>query len=169
MSHNQVEAACRMMHYIGQGYAKGVAKTLHVAVLWHKPNIFLTPPAEDQMYFEPPAYSTTMPPWQPTYSSYGGGSSYGMPASPWWKSAPGSGFSAGGASYKGKGYQKGSGKGALPGKGSAAQGMPPGSGKGSSSKGYSGYYGQSSSPALYNKPTAPFQPAYGSPWQKPWP
>merc|ERR1712187_320360 len=37
----KAENAVRMMYYIGQGYAKAVATTFGVSVLWVKPNIFI--------------------------------------------------------------------------------------------------------------------------------
>lgn len=37
----RAEAACRMMYYVGQGFAKAIASSLGVSVLWVQPGIFI--------------------------------------------------------------------------------------------------------------------------------
>mmetsp|Transcript_70362 Transcript_70362/g.153333 ORF Transcript_70362/g.153333 Transcript_70362/m.153333 type:complete len:971 (+) Transcript_70362:56-2968(+) len=70
LSQLKVECASRMMYYIGQNYAKVIAKRMDVSVLWHRPNIFLKPPVQDEQHH--------LAAWSPSY-----GYSGLAPPAPW--------------------------------------------------------------------------------------
>lgn len=86
LSQAKAEAAFRMMYYIGQGFAKEVATSLRVSVLWHKPNIFLQP---EGLHYEYEVQTHTWPNWMPPYTN--GAPQYAPPhasGGPWKYSAP---------------------------------------------------------------------------------
>jgi len=134
MAQTKIDSAARMMYYVGQGYAKVVARRLNVGVLWHKPNVFLQPPTDDERYYEvtyAPSYGygglgyppgspfghVGVPPWKqhaPTFGAFGSYGKGGKGTNPYGKGVGKAPFSAykphGGAGFGlGHGIGKGGG------------------------------------------------------------
>lgn len=71
MPHSDGERAARMMFRVGQGFAKSLARSFDVSVLWHFPNEFMEPAIEDDTYAQPDYYAMGVQvPWGQTKAGH---------------------------------------------------------------------------------------------------